>query len=61
MHDDCNYKKQAERDYEKFHSLRGANSSKVIRLRAVPTSMALAKDQRIVPEALQFAQNPSSQ
>ena len=34
MHDDCNYKKQAESDYEKSHSLREANSSsKVIRLR----------------------------
>ena len=34
MHDDCNYKKQTESDYEKFHLLRKANSSsKVIRLR----------------------------
>jgi len=49
MHDDSNYKKQAESDYEKFHLLREANSSsKVIRSWAVRTRTALAKDQRIL-------------
>jgi len=34
MHDDCNYEKQAESDYDKLHSLREVEpSSKVIRLR----------------------------
>jgi hypothetical protein len=44
MHDDCNYEKHAESDYDKLHSLREVEpSSKVIKVATVPTSMALAK------------------